>query len=159
MPSVFLYAPQDFHNVCVLARTLEVFGVTECFVFDPNRLIRDRYGKARSRELRVVSAGAFEKIQWTRVEEPGQFFTAHGSRVIATVADPKAQALTSHRFSTTDVLLFGSESHGLPPEIVAASAAAVTIPAQGRTRSLNLAVAIGIVLFEWQRQISATTQG
>ncbi|HMJ11765.1 MAG TPA: TrmH family RNA methyltransferase [Polyangiaceae bacterium] len=153
MASVFLYAPQDFHNVCVLARTLEVFGQRECYVFDPQRLIRERYGKARSRELRVVSAGAFQKVQWIRIEEPAPFLAAQAQRVVATVADSKARALTDHRFSPTDLLLFGSESRGLPPEVVAASAAAVTIPARGQTRSLNLAVALGVVLFEWQRQM------
>jgi tRNA (cytidine/uridine-2'-O-)-methyltransferase len=153
MASVFLYAPQDFHNVCVLARTLEVFGQRECFVFDPRRLIRERYGKSRSRELRVVSAGAFQKIEWIRIDDPEAFFAAHGHRTVATVADPNALALTEYRFTAADVLLFGSESRGLPPEVVSASAASVTIPARGQTQSLNLAVALGIVLFERQRQL------
>lgn len=82
---VFLYAPQNFRNLCVLARTLEVFGQRECFVYDPYRLIRDRYGKSRSREQRVVSVGAFENILWTRVEVPSRplridrAFLQHGS--------------------------------------------------------------------------------
>ena len=153
MPHVFLYAPQDFHNLCLLARTLEVFGQRECWVFDPRRLIRERYGKVRSREMRGVSAGAFEKIEWLRVEEPAPFFAEHGARMVATVADEKARPLTQFRFSGSEILLFGSESHGLPPEVVAASGAAVTIPARGQTQSLNLAVALGIVLFEWERQV------
>jgi tRNA G18 (ribose-2'-O)-methylase SpoU len=129
-----------------------VFGQRECYVFDPNRLIRERYGKSRSRELRVVSAGAFEKIDWRRVEEPLDFISAHAGRVVATVADSDATPLDQHRFSGNDVLLFGSESQGLPAAVRALCAGAVTIPALGQTRSLNLAVALGIVLFEHQRQ-------
>jgi tRNA G18 (ribose-2'-O)-methylase SpoU len=153
MANVFLHAPQDFHNICLLARTLEVFGHGECYVFDPHRIIRERYGKSRSRELRAVSAGAFEKIRWLRIEEPKRFLAEHVGRIVATVADPNASSLTRHRFSRDDVLLFGSESQGLPAELLAASATAVTIPAQGQTRCLNLAVALGIVLFERQRQM------
>jgi len=154
MPNVFLYAPQDFRNLCVLARTLEVFGHRECYVFDPRRLVRERYGKSRAREQRVVSAGAFDKIHWSRIEEPLPFLTGYAGRVIATVAEAQAKPLTHFRFAPSDLLLFGSESHGLPPQVVADATATVTIPSRGQTQSLNLAVSLAIVLFEAQRQLA-----
>ena len=156
MPDVFLYAPQDFRNLCVLARTLEVFGHRECYVFDPRRLVRERYGKSRSREMRVVSAGAFAKIVWHRVEEPERFLTTHAGRVVATVADAQATELSRFAFSTRDLLLFGSESHGLPVSVVGSAHASVTIPSRGQTQSLNLAVSLAIVLFEAHRQLASS---
>lgn len=153
MPRVFLHAPQDFRNLCVLARTLEVFGVLECSVFDPHRLIRERYGKARTREMRVVSAGAFQKMNWVRVEEPERFVAEHAGPVVATVADANATPLAKHEFSESDLLIFGSESQGLPDAIVQAATHTLTVPTYGRTQSLNLAVALGIVLFEADRQL------
>jgi tRNA G18 (ribose-2'-O)-methylase SpoU len=158
MPHVFLYAPQDFHNLCLLTRTLEVFGQRQCYVFDPARLIRERYGRYRTRELRAVSAGAFEKIEWLHVEDPPRFFAEHGPRVVATVASETARPLAAHHFSGNEVLLFGSESQGLPDEIVASAGASVTIPQRGETQSLNLAVALGIVLFEWDRQVRPSSR-
>ncbi len=157
MAAIFLYAPQDFHNLCLLARTLEVFGQHDCLIFDPRRLVRERYGKVRSRELRVVSAGAFEKIRWCSVEDPDAVLAQHTGRVVSTVADPAAVQLDEHRFAATDLIVFGSESAGLPPQVVAASHVAVTIPSMGETRSLNLAVSLGIVLFERQRQLRSTS--
>jgi len=156
MPNVFLHAPRDFRNLCVLARSLEVLGHRECYVFDPRRLVRDRYGKSRTREMRVVSAGAFSKIHWNRIEEPGRFLSEYDGRVIATVADARATELTQFRFSPADLLLFGSESHGLPPDIVAGAHASVTIPSRGQTQSLNLAVSLAIVLYEAQRQLASS---
>ena len=153
MARLFLYAPQDFHNLCLLARTLEAFGCRECAVFDPHGLVREKYGRARTRELRVVSAGAFEKIQWNRVDEPQRFFAECGGRVIMTVADPGAIPLSRHSFANTDLIVFGPESRGLPADVVASGTVAVTIPLAGQTRSLNLVVALGIVLFEAQRQL------
>lgn len=153
MVNVFLYAPQDFRNLCVLARTLEVLGHRECYVFDEWRLVRDRYGKARTREMRVVSAGAFQKIRWQRIEEPAAFFAAHGGRVVATVADASATPLTRFDFAPQDLLLFGSESRGLPESVVAGAHQKVTIPSCGATQSLNLAVSLGVVLFEAHRQL------
>jgi tRNA G18 (ribose-2'-O)-methylase SpoU len=153
MPAVLLYAPRDFHNLCLLARTLEVFGHRDCLVFDPGRLLRESYGKVRTRELRVVSAGAFEKMRWQRVDDPDALLGSHDGRVVATVADPSAMRLDEHRFAETDLVLFGSERTGLPPAVVAASDVRVTIPAAGETQSLNLAVSVGVVLFERQRQL------
>jgi tRNA G18 (ribose-2'-O)-methylase SpoU len=155
MASVLLHAPQDFHNLCLLARTLEAFGYRHCLVFDPHRLVRERYGKMRSREMRAVSAGAFEKIAWVRVEDPAELFSAHAGRIVATAATPGARPLSEHRFEATDLVVFGSESRGLGPDVLRASQVTLTIPLHGQTQSLNLAVSVGIVLFEIQRQGSS----
>ena len=157
MARVFLHAPQDFRNLCAISRTLEVFGQTECLVFDPHRLIRDRYGKSRTREQRVVSSGAFQKISWQRVEEPERFAQTYAGRLVATVAGAGASELTRYEFRGSDILVFGSESDGLPDSLVAGCTGSVTITSHGRTQSLNLAVALGIVLFECQRQLAAAS--
>lgn len=43
--------------------------------------------------------------------------------------------------------LFGSESHGLPPEVLAAADRSVRIPIHGRAESLNLAAAAAVCLY------------
>jgi tRNA (cytidine/uridine-2'-O-)-methyltransferase len=62
---------------------------------------------------------------------------------------------TRAAFRDGDCLLFGSESKGLPESIHARYAAhALTIPMPaGHVRSLNLATAVGIVLYEALRQL------
>jgi len=55
-------------------------------------------------------------------------------------------------FRAGDFLVFGRETRGLPESLLAAHAEELlTIPMRG-TRSLNLATAVGIVLFEAVRQ-------
>lgn len=55
-------------------------------------------------------------------------------------------------FQPGDFLVFGRETKGLPEDLLAAhSEELLTIPMRG-TRSLNLATAVGIVLFEAMRQ-------
>lgn len=152
MAEVFLYAPQDFRNLCAIARTLEVLGHQAVYVFDPWRLIRERYGKARARVMRDVSSGAFERLEWRRVDDAVGFLQAFPGRVVATVADGSAPELTSFEFRGDDLLLFGGESQGLPDEVVGAAGAAVTIPSKGQTQSLNVSVAVAIVAFEAERQ-------
>ena len=55
-------------------------------------------------------------------------------------------------FAADDILLFGSESAGVPASVHAAAALRVRIPQAAGTRSLNLAVAAGIGLSEALRQ-------
>lgn len=62
---------------------------------------------------------------------------------------------TAVRYQQDDLLVFGGESRGLPPELCARHADALyRIPmASERVRSLNLATAVAIVLYEALRQV------
>ena len=56
-------------------------------------------------------------------------------------------------FRPDDVLLFGPESRGLPPDLLAADPSrTVRIPLLPTARSLNLSTAVAITLFEALRQ-------
>jgi tRNA G18 (ribose-2'-O)-methylase SpoU len=150
---VFVHAPEQFENLCVLARTLEVFGFNQCYVFDPHRIVRERYGKSYSQRLRTVSAGAFSKIRWQRIEaEPLLFLRSYAGRRVATVPRSSATSLHQFRFKSTDLLLIGSEGRGLEQAVLDECQEQITIPQSGVTESLNVAVASGIVLAEWKRQ-------
>lgn len=68
-----------------------------------------------------------------------------------------SQPYTAVQYRDGDCLLFGGESHGLPPGLLERHAErALTIPMPaGKVRSLNLATAVGIVLYEALRQLRA----
>ena len=56
-------------------------------------------------------------------------------------------------FQRGDVLFFGAETTGLPPDLVEPHPErCLTIPMRPEARSINLAVAVGIVLYEALRQ-------
>ncbi len=66
---------------------------------------------------------------------------------------------SEHSFSSADVLVFGSESLGLPQKIKQEIAAEnchhlLRIPVLASTRSLNLSNAVAIVLYEALRQLN-----
>jgi tRNA (cytidine/uridine-2'-O-)-methyltransferase len=59
------------------------------------------------------------------------------------------------QFLSRDYLIFGRETKGLPESLLARHAdVAFRIPMQPEARSLNLATAVAIVLFEGIRQLS-----
>ena len=61
------------------------------------------------------------------------------------------------QFRTSDCLVFGRETRGLPPEVLSLNwDRCLTIPILNpKIRSLNLATAVGIVLYEALRQTGA----
>ena len=65
------------------------------------------------------------------------------------------RAYSSFEYAAGDCLVFGSETRGLPEELLRANwDRALTIPMPNpRVRSLNLATSVGIVLYEAFRQI------
>ncbi|MEM6488613.1 MAG: TrmH family RNA methyltransferase [Pseudomonadota bacterium] len=80
------------------------------------------------------------------------FLTATaGARLIALSARA-AVPIWHHAFAPGDILLLGSETAGLAPEVQAAAAARVAIPLVPGARSLNVAQAAAIALAEAQRQ-------
>jgi tRNA (cytidine/uridine-2'-O-)-methyltransferase len=67
------------------------------------------------------------------------------------------RAYWDEQFRNGDFLIFGRETKGLPERLLLANQGrCLTIPMPGSTRSLNLATAVGIVLYEALRQISGT---
>ncbi len=53
-------------------------------------------------------------------------------------------------------LVFGPETRGLPPELLAAHPeACYRIPIWGQVRSINLSTAVGVVVYEGYRQLGA----
>jgi tRNA (cytidine/uridine-2'-O-)-methyltransferase len=71
------------------------------------------------------------------------------------VETPAERSYTRAEFADGDCLLFGAESKGLPPGVRERYAETlIGIPMPGGTvRSLNLATAVGIVLYEALRQV------
>lgn len=110
------------------------------------------------RQLRRAGLDYWDEIQlrlWDSFDALQQAQSASTRYFFLTA---KAQRLY-HRvsFGNGDFLVFGRETKGLPDKLLAANADnCITIPMHG-TRSLNLATAVAIVLFEAVRQESISS--
>ena len=81
------------------------------------------------------------------------FVAAMGDRHIIAVDNlPGAVTLSSVNLPKNSVLVFGGEGPGLSQEMVAASEQMVMIEQFGSTRSVNVGVASGIVMYAWMQQ-------
>ncbi|MFT4058148.1 MAG: TrmH family RNA methyltransferase [Legionella sp.] len=75
----------------------------------------------------------------------------HQKRIFACSAHAKT-CYTQEHYTTEDMFLFGPESNGLPKEIVQ-TYNSIYIPMRENNRSLNLANAVVVILYEAWRQL------
>jgi len=93
-------------------------------------------------EVNVRLWNSFDDLQRAQSSEARYFFLTTKAK----------RAYYDVKFHEGDFLVFGRETKGLPESLLAANIGdCVTIPMHG-TRSLNLATAVAIVLFEAVRQ-------
>jgi tRNA G18 (ribose-2'-O)-methylase SpoU len=85
------------------------------------------------------------------------FIHAIGDRHIIAVDNlPGAVPLSSAVLPQKAVLVFGGEGPGLSAEMIAASEQMVMIEQFGSTRSVNVGVAAGIVMYAWMQRHTLT---
>lgn len=75
-----------------------------------------------------------------------------GRAVICVDNVPGAQELTEIELPERAVLVFGGEGPGISDEMLTKADATVMIEQFGSTRSLNVGVAAGIVMYKWMQQ-------
>lgn len=72
--------------------------------------------------------------------------------IIAIDIIPGAKALTESALPLHSVLVFGSEKDGVSTELQQAATEVIHIEQSGSTRSVNVGVAAGIIMYEWVRR-------
>jgi tRNA(Leu) C34 or U34 (ribose-2'-O)-methylase TrmL len=93
----------------------------------------------------LATVHVHENFAAARAALPGNWFA---------IETGTARRHVDARFSKGDVLLFGSERRGLPPEVLAQipPANVLTLPMRAGNRSLNLSNAAAIAVYEAWRQ-------
>ena len=82
-----------------------------------------------------------------------EFIDINSNKAICCLSSKGTDSYWDTNLNQYDFLLFGPESIGLPDEILS-SYKTITIPMKENSRSINLANAVGIVVFESLRQAS-----
>ncbi|MBD2502049.1 tRNA (uridine(34)/cytosine(34)/5-carboxymethylaminomethyluridine(34)-2'-O)-methyltransferase TrmL [Anabaena azotica] len=149
MPQVVLVNPQIPPNTGNIARTCAATG-TELHLVGPLGFeISDRYLKRAGLDywpyVKLHYHKTWEAFKNIHQERGGKLlgFSVRGS-----------SNYIQFQFQPDDWLLFGSETTGLPDNVLSACNATLHIPmAEAGVRSLNLSVSVAISLFEARRQL------
>jgi tRNA (cytidine/uridine-2'-O-)-methyltransferase len=148
-----LYEPDIPQNTGTLLRLAACFGVGVDLIEPLGFLLDDRRLKRASLDYADLAAV-------TRHSSWAQFYAARDaeSRLILMTT---AGSVPLHRFAfaTTDTILLGRESAGVPEAVHMAADARLVIPLQSGARSLNVALAGAIALHEALRQVGRLPGG
>jgi len=108
-----------------------------------------------SRALKRAGMDYWQQVTWRTWPSFGAVREAHPSGRFHFLTTKAQRSYTDASFQPGDFLVFGRESRGLPESLLRENAeACLTIPmANPEVRSLNLATATAIVLFEALRQL------
>ncbi len=149
MLKVVLVHPQISPNTGNIARTCAATD-TELHLVGPLGFeISDRYLKRAG-----LDYWPHVKLHYhPTLEDFYRFHAQQGGRCIG-FSTSGHQSYLQLEYQADDWLLFGSESDGLPPQVLAACTTVVRIPmSQPHVRSLNLSVSAAVGLFEVRRQL------
>ena len=107
------------------------------------------------RALKRAGVDYWDAVDLVHHDTFADFAAAVGSERVVCVETTAGLSYTRVAFRDGDGIVFGNESRGLPPSVrerFATRSCCIPMPA-GKVRSINLATAAGIVLYEALRQL------
>ncbi|MEM8544420.1 MAG: tRNA (cytidine(34)-2'-O)-methyltransferase [Cyanobacteria bacterium P01_H01_bin.119] len=150
MPRIVLVYPQIPPNTGNIARTCAATGIELHLVEPLGFELSDRY-------LKRAGLDYWPRVNLRVHSSYGAFLTHHkeiGGRRLGFSTSGRYSYIKA-QYEPEDWLLFGSETEGLPRDILAGCEQTLHIPMKtDQVRSLNLSVSVAIGLFESLRQLN-----
>jgi tRNA (cytidine/uridine-2'-O-)-methyltransferase len=150
MLHVALWEPEIPPNTGNIARLCAATGATLHLVGRVGFRLDDR-------SLRRAGLDYWKEVEVRRHAGLADFEQALAPARVFCFSARAVTPYTAVAYQRGDCLLYGSESHGLPATVIeryGRHALHIPMPA-GKVRSLNLATAVGIALYEALRQLQA----
>jgi tRNA (cytidine/uridine-2'-O-)-methyltransferase len=147
---IVLYEPEIHYNAGNVGRT--------CVALQAKLwLVRPLGFRLDDQHFRRAGLDYWEHLQWEVVNDWTELEQKLTGCRMWFFTKTAARLYTEVQYNQDDALVFGSETRGLPPAIIAAQSYwCVRIPMSEHVRSLNLAVSAGIAMYEAARQIKGS---
>ncbi|WP_310531044.1 TrmH family RNA methyltransferase [Novosphingobium sp.] len=142
---VALYEPEIAGNVGAVLRLGACLGAGVDLI-EPMGFAWD------DRRVRRTAMDYIDHVSVTRHAGFAAFRETLGASRLLLFTTKGASSAYNFAFRPDDVLLFGKESAGVPPEVAALADARLLLPIRAEVRSMNLATAAALALGEAMRQ-------
>jgi len=144
---IVLVQPEIPQNAGNIGRTCAALGAKLW-------LVRPLGFRMDERHLRRAGLDYWQYLDWEAVDDWSTLGQRLPDRAPWLFTKTAERPYTAACFRRGDVLVFGSETQGLPPSLLQATAQrCLRIPMRPEVRSLNLACSVAIAAYEAQRQI------
>ncbi len=143
---IVLYQPEIPYNTGSVGRTCVAVGA-KLWLVRPLGFRIDDY------HLRRAGLDYWQHLEWEVVDDWAALVEGLPPRRPWLFTKTATHSYAKVAYEPGDVLVFGCESSGLPPSLLAANAdRTLRIPIRPEARSLNLSNSVAIAAFEAQRQ-------
>jgi len=137
---------RSLHNVGSAFRTADAFSIEKIYLTGIT-------GVPPHREIQKTALGATESVSWEYIESPAsavQQLKDKGYQIVIVEQTDESVALQKFHPEKDEklCLVFGNEVNGVSDEVIALADVAVEIPQSGTKHSLNIAVCLGIIIWE-----------
>ncbi len=146
---IVLHNIRSATNVGSIFRTADAVGVMKIYLTGYTPKPVDRFDRPNSQIIKTA-LGAEKSVSWEFVKNPEKLFTKLKQEKVKVVAVEQAgQALDYKKFKqkSATAFVFGNEVLGIDHKILKICDGVIEIPMRGKKESLNVAVAVGVVLF------------
>ncbi|QMU30585.1 RNA methyltransferase [Adhaeribacter radiodurans] len=138
---------RSLHNVGSTFRTADAFAVSKIYLCGIT-------GTPPNKEINKTALGATESVDWehtTQTADLAKRLKAEGYQIIAIEQADRSVSLAD--FKPTDnqkyALVFGNEVFGVEDDVMELADAVIEIPQFGTKHSLNISVAVGVVVWDF----------
>ncbi len=148
MVSVVLYEPEIPPNTGNIARL--------CLATNTTLYLKTPLGfSLEDKHLKRAGLDYWEHVDYHLISSLDELYQKFPESNFYYLSTKASKNYTSVTYKDSDFLVFGPESRGLPETLIFDTKTGITIPMfNDKVRSINLATAVGIVLYEAIRQLS-----
>ena len=149
---VILHNIRSVENVGAMFRTADAAGVRKIYLTGYTPAPLDRFGRKR-KDLAKSALGAEEYVSWESRKSILPLLRKlkkEGYLIIGIEQDKKSVDYRKIKTKEKNAFIVGAEVEGLPKNVLDNCDIIAEIPMKGKKESLNVSVALGIILFSLQ---------
>lgn len=148
---IILLDIRSVYNVGAMFRTADAAGIDKIYLVGTTPAPLDRFGMVRA-DIHKSALGAELTVPWEYVASGKALLSRlkkENTEIVAIEQSEKSIDYKAYKVLKTKntAIIVGAEVSGIPSVILKQCDAILEIPMQGKKESLNVATALGIVLF------------
>ncbi|MBU4348463.1 TrmH family RNA methyltransferase [Patescibacteria group bacterium] len=150
---------RSLYNVGSIFRTADGAGVEKIYICGITSTPLDKLGEFRP-QISKVSLGAEKSVKWEYVKSTNLLINRlrkEKYKIFAVELDKKSVPYFKIKLKKSDLektaFVFGHEVRGISKSILKKSDKVLEIPMHGKKESLNVSIAVGIILFYFKEGI------
>ncbi len=146
---IILHNIRSVENVGAMFRTADAAGVNKIYLTGYTPTPLDRFGRIR-KDLAKSALGAEEFVAWEQKKSISSLLTKLKREKFLIIGIEQAENSIDYRkvkLKNKNAFIVGAEVTGIPKKILKKCDVIAEIPMRGQKESLNVSVALGIILF------------